>query len=312
MNRKGFAPIVTLLIVVGVLVIGAGIYFYSHYDDLTTILLKDSGSTNTGAFVITINPDGSGVVDFYGDANQPAYITQFPTGTLDYKDLRQSIRAVPTLQFQERCTKSASFGTVERLTYKGQTSGDVTCMPNTQAYKTLSSSIHKIEIEATCYNPNNTSDSCLIFRAQQNSTTGSGIVARVSVSPIPGCQQSANLKEGEYHPCNLGAFQATFTITKSDGTPIQTVSTDKNSQFSVSLPPGNYILNDISAGSSTSPHSFYDGNNLYNGMTGSAKNGVTSYNFTVPPHMFVTIDPWFDGNSFGNPHSSSSNSNQRN
>lgn len=84
-----------------------------------TIVLINSGSTNTWGFILTINSDGS------GEYNQTK---KWAPGTFDYKLLLKAIKADTNFTSEIRnCYKSISSGSTETIRYNGKTSGDISC-----------------------------------------------------------------------------------------------------------------------------------------------------------------------------------------
>lgn len=151
------------------------------------IIIKDSGSTNSNAFDITVNPDGSGLMNTlkHITKNEPASSQKLisrqnvPAKTLEYEKLRQAIATVPNLKFDaSQCIKSVSFGSVTTITFNGETSSDISCGPQgalKDSYYDLLITVVKIENEAVCFNPKNTSYNCQSFRKEQQASKSTGV-----------------------------------------------------------------------------------------------------------------------------------------
>lgn len=91
-------------------------------EDLATII--QSRSTNTRAYNVVIQNDGSATAEI-GGATQ-----QFPPGTVDTKTLRSLLAQVGDVSRIPIgfCAKSVSFGTKTEISYAGKTSGDLQCV----------------------------------------------------------------------------------------------------------------------------------------------------------------------------------------
>ena len=93
-----------------------------------TIIIDNSGSTNTPGWTLTVQENGEGIVVF----KKSGYENQRISSTLAmFKQLRidlQSIGDVTKIQIGQ-CFKSASFGTLTTITYNGKSSGDLECIP---------------------------------------------------------------------------------------------------------------------------------------------------------------------------------------
>ena len=97
---------------------------------LVTVI--ESGSTNTVGYTVAINYDGSATAQIEGRFDLPPRSQQFPPGTIDTKTLQSLLTAVgdvskiPTTGFR---SKPASFATTTKISYEGNTSGDLQCFP---------------------------------------------------------------------------------------------------------------------------------------------------------------------------------------
>ncbi|GAC1449901.1 MAG: hypothetical protein PVSMB5_37470 [Ktedonobacteraceae bacterium] len=97
-----------------------------------TITITDSGSTNTPGSTLTINPDGSGSLHYEkGHWSFGQYINKtFSAHTFDSSKFAaimaelKGVHAIPN----HGCPKSISFGSIITMTYRGQTSGDISCL----------------------------------------------------------------------------------------------------------------------------------------------------------------------------------------
>jgi hypothetical protein len=102
-------------------------------------VITNSGSTNTPAFTLTINQDGSGSLVYQKGNNLQRFNRfsdkTFPSGTFDSHQLSSlltEIKDVNTIP-DHGCLKSASFGSTTTITFQGQTSGDLSCLSNQDA-----------------------------------------------------------------------------------------------------------------------------------------------------------------------------------
>ncbi len=95
---------------------------------LATIM--QSGCTNTCAYNVAINVDGSAAAGAIGATHSLVTEQKFPAGTVDTETLRNllaqigDVSRIPT----GTCPKPASFATTTRITYAGKTSGDLQCI----------------------------------------------------------------------------------------------------------------------------------------------------------------------------------------
>jgi hypothetical protein len=97
-------------------------------------IIIQSRSTNTRAYEVVINNDGSATAEIggasFGSRIEPTRSQQFPPGTIDTKTLRRlltqigDVSRIPT----GGCVKSVSFGTRTQIEYAGKTSGDLQCI----------------------------------------------------------------------------------------------------------------------------------------------------------------------------------------
>lgn len=99
-------------------------------------VITNSGSTNTPSFTLTLYPDGSGTLTYQKDKDAQRFHRfvdkKFPAGTFDSKQFNailSQINDVSTIP-DHGCMKSVSFGTTTTITYKGKTSGDLSCLSN--------------------------------------------------------------------------------------------------------------------------------------------------------------------------------------
>ncbi len=177
-TQKGFIVPVLISIIV-ILLVGGGTYIYLNKSKLSSnnsaIVIKNSGSTNSGGFELTINSDGSGSISLQRQANlflNGSNITfteskNFLAKTFDYNSLKNNIESVSNITQNGSCAKSVSFGYSETITYKGITSGDLTC-PANSGIQDLNRSADKIIIQAYCYGSN--SSKCSITSAVSATT----------------------------------------------------------------------------------------------------------------------------------------------
>jgi hypothetical protein len=90
--------------------------------------IVNSGSTNTSGYVVRVSRSGSAAVQLQGqsgerDATVPAELAARFFAAID---AAEPLSAMPVA----RCMKSASFGYVLRVRYKGATTPDLTCPAN--------------------------------------------------------------------------------------------------------------------------------------------------------------------------------------
>ena len=86
-------------------------------------VITNSGSTNTAGYAIVVRRDGKAAVSDAGGTRQ-ASIGRAQTAWLFAKlDEDAPLDALPTAH----CMRSASFGTVTRIAYRGATTGDLGC-----------------------------------------------------------------------------------------------------------------------------------------------------------------------------------------
>lgn len=127
---KSKSIITVIIVAIIVIIIGGGVYALTHRDSTTdnsakgdALIIKNSGSTNTSGWNLTIKADGSGTLAEGGsDAGT------FKTGTFDMDTFRADLKkigGIDTLQPSGQLMKSVSFGTNEHATYQGKTSGDL-------------------------------------------------------------------------------------------------------------------------------------------------------------------------------------------
>lgn len=96
------------------------------------ILITNSGSTNAPGSTLTINPDGSGSIN-YKKGHWPFGLYKnktFAAHTFDsnqFKSILAEIKGVHSIP-NHGCLKSVSFGAVITITYDGETSGDISCL----------------------------------------------------------------------------------------------------------------------------------------------------------------------------------------
>ena len=120
----------------------------------SSIVIHNSGSTNTNGFDLTVNPDGSGQMIVRSKNSQTNLSTkQYPTGVLNYSSLKTAIEAVPDITASGQCVKSASFGTTETISFDNKVSGDLTC-PIDDAERYLAEIAWNVVIQANCFESN--------------------------------------------------------------------------------------------------------------------------------------------------------------
>jgi|WetSurMetagenome_2_1015567.scaffolds.fasta_scaffold577001_1 hypothetical protein len=122
----------------------------------SSIVIHNSGSTNTNGFELTVNADGSGEMIVHSRTSQTNLSTRmYPEGTLDYSSLKIAIEAVPDITASGQCAKSASFGTTESVSFDNKVSGDLTC-PIGAEEENLAKIAWDVIIQANCFESNDT------------------------------------------------------------------------------------------------------------------------------------------------------------
>lgn len=129
-NLIGRGVVIILLLVIGILSIRARARSTNQSSDTDGVLLviTNSGSTNTPRVTLTVHKDGRGVVTIKGQQTEKI----FDKGTFDISRLEHlltQINDVSTIP-NHACIKSVSFGSTTTITYKGKTSGDLSCLSN--------------------------------------------------------------------------------------------------------------------------------------------------------------------------------------
>ena len=99
-------------------------------------VINNSGSTNTPAYTLTINQDGSGSLIYQKDDQErfKNYVNKtFPVGTFPSAQLQTILTQIKDMRTipNHGCIKSISFGSTTTITYQGKTSGDLSCLSST-------------------------------------------------------------------------------------------------------------------------------------------------------------------------------------
>jgi hypothetical protein len=103
-------------------------------------LIRNSGSTNTLPYTISVKPDGSAVVTVGANAPEDRRLPLDQTQAL-FAELRA---AMPLdVLTHGHCMRSASFGTTTTVTFGGVTTPDLSCAPDPAA-RDLAGSVVKI------------------------------------------------------------------------------------------------------------------------------------------------------------------------
>lgn len=92
-----------------------------------TVSIRNTGSTNTSGWTLSIYTDGSGALSYASGASNSSS-KQYGSGYFDVNklaDLIANVGSMSSLQPSSSVMKSASFGTSEYATYSGSTSGDL-------------------------------------------------------------------------------------------------------------------------------------------------------------------------------------------
>lgn len=104
----------------------------------TLAMIRNSGSTNTPGWTLTINTDGSGAIA-YNQTRRTSFShyenKAFAAGTFDSKQLETLLARIGDVSTipNRGCIKSVSFGSTTTITYQGKTSGDLTCLSQEDA-----------------------------------------------------------------------------------------------------------------------------------------------------------------------------------
>jgi hypothetical protein len=89
-----------------------------------TVLILNSGSTNTSSFTVAVSRDGSLDIGIHGSVTKK-HVSKKLANQL-FADIARagSLSALP----QGHCMKSVSFGTETTIVYNGETSPDLSCV----------------------------------------------------------------------------------------------------------------------------------------------------------------------------------------
>ncbi len=104
----------------------------------TLATIRNSGSTNTPGWTLTINKDGSGAIA-YDQTRRTSFghyeNKTFAVGTFDSKQLEALLAQIGDVSTipNRGCIKSVSFGSTTTITYQGKTSGDLSCLTQQDA-----------------------------------------------------------------------------------------------------------------------------------------------------------------------------------
>ena len=157
--------VITASILLIILVLSIAIIF-SHYRGQTQmvyppntfLVIRNSGTTNSPGFTITINKDGSGTLAYAKctsapttpPCNQPD--KTFPPKTFNITTVTNTLSQIGNIQGipNHTCTKPASFDSVTTIAYNGQTSGDISCIGPTdsQTYQNLEQEVNTFTSQA--------------------------------------------------------------------------------------------------------------------------------------------------------------------
>jgi hypothetical protein len=155
-KQRVFISIVSILAVVAVGLVAYGSYTAGHSKkpgSTSSIVkkpapkglpveIKDSGSTNTPAWGLLINNDGSGKATGKKTKN-------FKAGTFRATQLKHALDSTK-LDAQYGCVRSASFGSVMTVVYNSKTSEGIDCYmgsnPDTTLTMLLVEAIQKAEL----------------------------------------------------------------------------------------------------------------------------------------------------------------------
>lgn len=152
---------INICIVVAILAIGLfGSWYLSVRQENKEIvntslaIISSSGSTNFPGYTLQVNFDGSGLLRYTSmKQNQPLQKAKsFSRATFDAVNLRNTLNKVGDVSKIPfgHCMKSASFGSITRISYEGKTSGDISCIAEnaSSAEKTLGDQINQIQLDA--------------------------------------------------------------------------------------------------------------------------------------------------------------------
>jgi hypothetical protein len=122
----------------------------------TFLVIRNSGSTNSPGYTITLYTDGSGTLVYERQTDPRPQFHQpnktFSPGTFQIKGIRQILSQIGAIQNipNHYCGKSVSFGSVTKIQYNGQESGDISCIDSTdpQTYQNLKQEIDMLISQA--------------------------------------------------------------------------------------------------------------------------------------------------------------------
>ena len=115
------------------------------------LVIRNSGSTNFPGFTITANNDGSGTLIYEKCRSAPTRPQcqkpnkTFSSQTFQINTIRLLLSQIGSIQNipNHSCVKSVSFGSVTKISYNGQESGDISCIGSAdpQTYQHLKNEV---------------------------------------------------------------------------------------------------------------------------------------------------------------------------
>ncbi len=109
-------------------------YAQTRHTGPTSVIatITNSGSTNLPGATLTIKSDGSGALQYEKGRGSFTRVQDraFPSGTFDNIRLASLLAEIKDVSLipDHNCIKSVSFGSTTTITYKGRTSGDLSCL----------------------------------------------------------------------------------------------------------------------------------------------------------------------------------------
>ncbi len=167
MNRKGFSALEFLFIfcIVGV-IIGVSFWYFDHHQTIPTqhktvaqqtvittlATIANSGSTNFAGWTITINSDGSGklVCNTTTLKHSSCVNNTYPPGAFPIASFQRDLADTNLSGYSNDCTYSASFGSVDTLTYDGKNTVGIDCYASTEKTplaNDITIILHKINVQ---------------------------------------------------------------------------------------------------------------------------------------------------------------------
>ena len=107
-------------------------------------IIYNSGSTNTAGFTITVWPDANARASVRGQTDH-AFTLQADLASRFFRDLHAASLVTPLPRY---CMKSASFGSITTVQWRGWRSPDLLCPPFPSSLEALAQDVNAIESAA--------------------------------------------------------------------------------------------------------------------------------------------------------------------